>query len=283
MEEKKEVVTDIASAYQAKLRERGFMWCGLWLLVPVMMVAEIMSTPWGEEGPFLTILFLTILLAAMGKVFVGIRGEFWEAFAKDRGWKFELKVDASKEKALMFSQSLGMRLTNRNKFISHVISGEAGGRPLRIFELTFTRGSGKSKEIYQYAVFEFTMKGAFPHMFLDRKNNKYTAQTKSNVEKIPLPAEFDEKFHLYAPHQYEIEALEIFDDIVLKYLLDEEFPHDVEIVDSEVLIFRRAYLNSRKELEEELLRAVTLIKQLEKRLDRSKLYTIGDHPHELKN
>ena len=273
----KQEVTSISTTINRNMGKWKYPWCGLWLLLPILLVWEVTQTAWGEDiGPLITISIGALLIVWISRVAHSARTSFWKQFAKNHGWSYEEQGDASHEKGLMFNQS------KSKSIVKHVISGKHEARNMRIFELTFTRGSGKNATTHFYTVFEFTMKGTFPHMYLSYKKNGYEAQKGKHASKIPLPKACEKKYNLYAPVQYEIEALEIFGESLLKFLLDEKFPHDVEMVDAEVLIFRKYHVNTLKDLEKDFEAAKVLLKQIEKKLDRSKLYKIGDRPHEMK-
>tara|TARA_Y100000031_G_scaffold154712_1_gene203249 strand:- start:1686 stop:2513 length:828 start_codon:yes stop_codon:yes gene_type:complete len=270
-----EKVTSISTSVNKQMGKWKYPWCGMWIALPFILFWETSQTGWGDEFPFITMAIGAILILYIARITKKVRIQFWKDFAQKHGWTYSDKGDASNEKALLLSQA-------RRTTIQHVINGTFEDRPMRIFEMSFTIGSGDDSETYFYTVFEFTMKGAFPHIYLDKKSNQYKAKTGNAGVRIPLPTEFAKKYNLYAPEQYEIEALEIFNEDVMQYILDEEFPHDVEIVDAEVLIFRDYHINTVEELEKEYQAATKLLQKIEKRLDRSKLYTIGDKPHEMK-
>lgn len=227
-----------------------------------------------EEGSlFLVLLPFIAILYYIRATSEEIRGNFWRRFAEINGWQYKSYGDPDKESGIMFRQG-----NSGIGDISHIIEGSIDDRQFRIFSYQFSIGSGKHKKTYRYTVFAFKFNGTFPHIYLNSKINFYGVST---GEKIPLPSEFEEKFTLSAPREYETEALEIFTTDVLANLLDNGFSHDVEFVDQEVLIFVNTAISDAEELEEEFNRALKLEDLLDEKLDKFKFEKIGDMPSTL--
>jgi len=204
----------------------------------------------------------------------GVRGKFWKQFAEKHSYSYEEKGQHEGENALLFKEG-------HSRAMEHVVSGEISGRKFRLFEYEFTTGRGKHARTYNYAVFEVPFEGHFPHIYLDQHHNNYGIGCKG--EKLPIPHEFQKQFTLYGPLKYEMEALMIFTPELFAYLLDEKWPHDVELVDQELLIFRRDVFYNLKDLEAEFDRAFNLAKMIATKLDRAKFLPIGDMPHRLQS
>lgn len=204
-------------------------------------------------------------------VWAKVMTSFWKQFAEVNGWQYRYRGDPNKEKGLMFRQG-----DSRN--ITHVIEGIIENRQFRILTYLFSYGTGKDRKSYFYTIFAFKFNGSFPHIYLNSKHNTYGV---SAGEAVPLPSEFEKKFTLSAPRKYETEALEIFTPDVLTALLDNDFPHDVEFVDQEVLIFTVGSINSFEQLEKEFSKALEIEDLLDEKLDKFKFEKIGDMPHTL--
>lgn len=215
---------------------------------------------------------LIIIFFYVAKIADEIRTSFWKQFAEINGWHYKSYGDPDQESGIMFKQGNGGSISN-------IIEGVIDGRQFRIIEYDFSVGSGKSKKTYYYAVFAFKFNGSFPHIYL---NNKYNSYGLSVGEKIPLSSEFEKRFTLFAPKEYEIEALEIFTPDILANLLDNGFPHDVEFINQEVLIFTNGQINDFNQLEKEFKRALGIEDLLDEKLDKFKFEKIGDMPHTLK-
>lgn len=266
-----EGVTHInASAYAAFRRKLGWVF---WLLLGG---AVVWSIGWAVVlGPFSDFVLVIAALPWLGLLFwygriaESVRRRFWKQFAKRHGWTYAARGDTRVERAVMFRQGY-------SRTIRHVISGNfAGGRPLRIFEYQFSVGYGSRRRDYHYTVFEVRFTGRFPHLYLNYLDNHYGVSVGGTV---PLPQEFEQAYRLSAPKEYELEALQIFTPELLAYLLDTKLPHDVELVDHELLIFTWEYVDGLKALEAEFATAVNLMERLARKLDRFTFAEIGTHP-----
>lgn len=205
-----------------------------------------------------------------------MRGEFWKKFAASRGWTYEEDKDISAEKALLFT-------VGRARTAIHAVTGTLLGQPLSIFEYEYTLGGGKHKRTYHFTVFELLFSGSFPHLFLNNtENSDYLLLfNRLSLPALHLPAEFEKRFKLSAPKQYEIEAFQIFSPDTLAFLLSQEWPHDFELVDRELIITRPRQVQSLSELETELAQVEALALHLAPKLNRLAFTPIGDHPAEL--
>jgi hypothetical protein len=199
-----------------------------------------------------------------------IRRRFWEDVASSKGWSYQGYDDVSDEDALFLTEG-------HAREIRHQIVGAYKGVPLRVFESTYTLGYGKNKTVYTYTAFAFRFTGTFPHCYLNRKDNGYN-MVPHNVPRVPLPAAFERDFTLYAPREYEVEALQIFTEDVLAYLLDGRWLFDIEFVDHEMIVFRKGYIDTRDTFEHELDQACRLAHQLERTLQTMTFSPVGDRP-----
>ncbi len=274
---KSTIAKNIRAAELAVLKKQWWLWVPLWLIVVTIIALEVSASS-GESsfGIFLAFVLFGVMMWRVQHV----RGDFWKAFALEHGLVYNKRGSTDDEKGLIFNQKDHAAFTSYSH-IYHLLTGTHRGRLMRMFELTFTQKIGKHEKKYWFTVFELTMKGTFPHIYLNYKHDGYVAKMKGNVTKIPLPGDVANQYTLYAPHQYEIEALEIFTQSIFQFLLDGQFSLDVEIIDGEVIFYRHKRVNSREELEEAFTHAAALFEKIAARLDRSKLYTIGDHPHEI--
>jgi hypothetical protein len=213
-----------------------------------------------------------------------IRSSFWKEFAELNGWQYEDNTptpldttntsvygNADNESGLMFKEGSG-------RIISNEIKGTLPDRHFRIFCYQFSIGSGKSKRTFHYTVFGFKFNGSFPHIYLNNKSNSWSI---NSGEKIPLPTEFENKFSLFAPKKYEIEALEIFTPEVLSELLNRTFLYDVEFINQEILVFADGQINNFTQLEQRFNKALELKDLLAQKLDKFKFQQVGDMPSTL--
>jgi len=218
-------------------------------------------------------IFCIGLFALYGYILNQVKSLFWKEFAESRGWSYEENRSIVGEKALLFREG-------DTQMARHTIRGTYNDQPLSLFEYTYTEGSGKHKRTYRYTIFEIKFAGVFPHLYLNNiTNGDYVSFfSKIGLPKLSLPAEFEKKFALYAPKEYEIEALAIFSPNTLNFLLDTKWRHDFELVESELIISRMQHIGNRNELESELAAVQKLIDHLAPKLNRASFSPIGNYP-----
>ncbi len=243
--------------------------CVLWsigciFLVPWSFLSEfgllIMGFPW------------FIFFGYMSSVYSKARESFWMQISTKYGWTYTHHKNILKEKALLFG--IGHSIS-----VGHGISGNYQDRPFHIFEYEYAVGSGKQKTTYSFTVFEVKFTGNFPHLYLNYKDDGYanTPALISSLAKLSLPKEFEDKFKLYSPKEYEIETLEIFTPDFFTHLLNCGWKHDMEFVDGELLIYRRSQFNNFTDLDTELNTIKKFVDFLSPRLNRLTFTHIGDH------
>ena len=227
------------------------------------------------DSALFAVLFMAPWLALFGW-FAHIRSkvqlQFWKAFAASRGWTYVENKSIIGEKALLFREGSERR-------VLHAIEGGLARMPLSILEYQFTTGSGKHKQTHYYTVFELVFSGSFPHLYLNnQRNGDYLPLSERLfLPRLPLPAAFEKEFKLYAPKQYEIEALQIFSPDTLQFLLDTKWPHDFELVERELIIVRPSHIETLEELERECANAERLATYLAPTLNRMNFATVGTY------
>lgn len=243
-------------------------------ITDAMVIAYI--TPY--MSVFHAVMILGLLLLGLAAIFSPKykKPRFWEEVAESYGWTYTKHVSVKEEPALMFRQ--GAARTSGD-----MLAGELHGQPFRMFQYMFSVQSGKSATYHSYTVSEFTFSGSFPHLYLNRMGDFYLPHIKQGVmPRVSLPLEFEKKFELYAPAQYEIEALEIFTPDTLAYLLDHDWRYDLEMIDNKLIIFGAKNYGSVREFHIELEKVAGLAQHLANRLNRASLSPIGDRPFRLR-
>lgn len=257
-----------------------------WLLIFLFAVAMVWFAffMWkgleskGDEGTMKMFVYLAFLPLGLMLAYAGYRAEkikakFWREFAAQNSWSYSQTHDLSKELAVMLKQ--GDRRYARHLLLKNNLDGY----PTRIFNYVFTVQAGKTSMPFYYTVFGFTFKGSFPHIYLDRNRSGNVSAVTG--ERIPLPSAFEEKFKLYAPREYEIEALQIFTPDILNDLLEIDFKHDVEFVNQELLVFIDGETNSLEKFNKEFEAAKKIRDLLSPTLNSIKFSPIGDRPYYL--
>lgn len=207
----------------------------IWLLVIVLVVLTMVGLRGYAVGNFWIIsqylqLFPYLIVALVAYVFFKLAAYqkfFWQGYARKMGWSYVEKGLETDEHGLMFRQGHGRNITS-------VLTGTLDNRPLRLRTYRFRIGSGRSSTIYAYTVYSLRFQGRFPHLYLDHRQDGFGTQA---GVRLPVPREFEEYFHLYAPEEYEIEALAIFTPEVFAGLLDRKLYYDLEFVDQELHVY----------------------------------------------
>ncbi|MFA6000207.1 MAG: hypothetical protein WC783_04510 [Candidatus Paceibacterota bacterium] len=226
---------------------------------------------------FITSIPLFIMIMWLAILYSKIRQAFWKQIALKYNWTYTPTKDISREKALLFSMG-------HSKITENGITGNYINNPFYIFEYQYTIGSGKHSRTYNFTVFEVKFTGTFPHLYLNYKNDWYSNSPSmfSSFVKISLPQEFADKFKLYVPKEYEIEALQIFTPDVFSLLLDSEWDYDMEFVDGELIIYSNTRFGNFVELDNELNKIKKFVDILSPLLNRFQLHKIGDYSSSLR-
>ncbi|MEK7093740.1 MAG: hypothetical protein AAB903_00160 [Patescibacteria group bacterium] len=250
-----------------KYRQRIILIATTWLVISIIATFFI--------SPYLSIFLIGPLPFTLGIVYafayLVASNLFWHQFAEKRGWSIESTGDIEKEKAYLMHRG-------NTQHIHQVIRGTLDNRPLRIFSFEFSTGTGKNRRTYAYTVFGFSFTGKFPHLYLNHQDDQYYGEV---GEEISLPEEFEKKFILHAPKQYEIEAHQIFNPGILSYIIDSNLDYDVELVDGELLAFKNGSVANITDLEQELSRVHDLVLKFAPILDNFKFEKIGNLTSEL--
>lgn len=106
----------------------------------------------------------------------------------------------------------------------------------------YTTGGGKSRQVHKIGFARHTLSRRLPHMVLDNKHNNFWKMTNlpeyfDSSQKLSLEGDFDSHFILYAPQEYERDALYIFTPDVMANFIDNGFNFDAEIIDNHLYIY----------------------------------------------
>jgi len=240
------------------------------LFIAVVLVVGTMFWYYQYKGMLLQ-LFIGAVVATLALVvsvtYENVRRKFWEEFATKNGWDFIDGKLLLEERAMIFK-------TGHDRITKNCIQKKYKDNEISIFEYEYTIGKGKNRSVFKYTIFEIKFSGFFPHIFLDYKHKRDEIAVLE--KKIPLPSEFEKQFYLFAPQKYEIEALEIFTTDTLQFLLDNNWSHDLELIDSELIIHRRKQFSDFENLESEVNKVFTFIDHLFPKLENAKYQKIGD-------
>lgn len=110
----------------------------------------------------------------------------------------------------------------------------------------YTVQHGKSSTTYKYGYIRIQLQRNVAHMLLDGKSNNTNifGASFSNLpiamnkdQTLSLEGDFNEHFTLYAPKEYERDALYIFTPDLMALLIDQVAKFDVEVIDDQLFVY----------------------------------------------
>ncbi len=106
----------------------------------------------------------------------------------------------------------------------------------------YVTGSGKSRQTHTVCFALATLSRNLPHMVLDNKINNFWAFTNlptvfSKDQTLGLEGDFNKTFTLYAPKEYERDALYIFTPDVMQAFVQSGYNIDAEIIDNQLYVY----------------------------------------------
>lgn len=135
---------------------------------------------------------------------------------------------------LIFSQGYG-------RVINSAIVTKDGWE---IGNYNYTTGSGKSRTTHHWSYMRAKLVRKLPHMVLDAKSNN---MFKSGITNLPasfsakqqmrLEGDFNDHFVVYAPNDYEVDALYVFTPDVMATLIDYGKEYDIEVIDDNLIFY----------------------------------------------
>jgi hypothetical protein len=161
-----------------------------------------------------------------------VQGQFMQQFAKAKGLTYNPEGDFSTEIGSLFKRGDSRRLYNE-------ISGSYKGYPLRLFNYTYGQGSGKSRQVFFYTVFDLEFSMDLPRLYLDAAIQQFWRDALvGSLDPLPLSSvEFEKKFKLYITRGSQITALQIFTPDLMAELLDLRAKFDIEIVGRQIYLY----------------------------------------------
>lgn len=120
---------------------------------------------------------------------------------------------------------------------------------IEVGNFKFVTGSGKNRSTHMWSFVKIKLPRRLPHMVLDAKQNN-GFRTFSNLtdvfdksQTLSLEGNFDQHFTLYAPKQYERDALYIFTPDVMAAIIDSGSAYDMEVIDDDLYLYRNGYFD----------------------------------------
>jgi hypothetical protein len=106
----------------------------------------------------------------------------------------------------------------------------------------YTTGSGRSRSVHTLCFARTTLTRRLPHIVLDNVKNNFWKFTNlptifSSDQKLSLEGDFNNTFTLYAPKEYERDALYVFTPDVMLAFIESGYDIDAEIVDNHLYVY----------------------------------------------
>lgn len=156
-------------------------------------------------------------------------------FAKDNDFTYT-ETETIKELGV-FSE------IGKNRRYTDIIAGSYNKKSFTICNLTYVTGSGKSEQEHKVGVVEVTLPKKLPNIFLDSKANDFVqgfglSRYISGSQKLSLEGNFDDYFTLYAPANYERDALYFLTPELMALLVDKGSDFDFEIIGNTLKFYK---------------------------------------------
>lgn len=148
----------------------------------------------------------------------------------------------------------------------------------------YVTGSGKNRTTHSWGYIRVKLSRRLPHMVLDAKSNNLLKRF-SNLpdgfnksQTLSLEGNFNDYFTLYAPKEYERDALYVFTPDVMAAVIDAGARYDIEVIDDTLILYASIGLQIDNETQlQNMMRVVDTISGELK--DQSKYYAderVGD-------
>lgn len=186
--------------------------------------------------------FIAAGIGAIAWLLRGVHGlaqwERWmrvDRFARANGFAFSPQSPGPNYPGSIFEVGTSRRVLNELRSLD--------GRQVHLGNYEYVTGSGKNRTTHNWGFLAMRLDRRLPHMMLDaRSNNGLFGMSNlpgafARDQRLSLEGDFDRYFTLYAPKQYERDALYVFTPDLMALLIDEAAPFDVEIVDDWLFVY----------------------------------------------
>lgn len=210
-----------------------------------------------------------------------LRARYYQ-FAKDNNLHYWPETKSPNHNGMMFLR--GDTRTAYHQFFT------TSGRIFEFGNYSYMTGSGKSRSRHDLGYVSIYLDRNLPHMVLDsRKNNvSVFGANMSNLpvsfskdQQLSLEGDFNEHFVLYAPKEYERDALYVFAPDLMALMIDNVAQFDAEIIDNKLYVYSTTPFDFNNiQLMDRLFSIVTLVgakaaRQTEKYKDTRIMQTEG--------
>lgn len=198
------------------------------------------------------------------------RGFIFENFANDNDLSYSLLMNMPEYPGVIFHSGESRKICDRLY---------ANDNSFEVGNYEYTVRHGKSSSTYVYGYLRIQLKRRVAHMLLDSKGNNLNLfggsfsnlpieMTKDQV--LSLEGDFDKYFTLYAPAEYERDALYVFTPDLMALLIDTVAEYDAEVIDDQLYIYGSEFNLMDPKTWEKITEIITTVG--EKTIDRTDYY-----------
>lgn len=265
-----DVVFDVGVSSMKVVKEYYFEWFVLSIVFGVFVVLVFIYLAIVQVIPFDPRVLVVVVLppgVVFGLARARVVSEFFKQFARLNNYSYQGK--ASIEICEAYFSNHGYE-----KSISHYVNGIFLEHHVSLFVYNFVTGFGKSRRTHSYTVFKINFASNLPEALL-RPQALFTFWEIDEASfggrekvRVPVPLEFDKQFDFYSKKDFEIEALQIFDPVLMAKLVDEYKGVSIEFFGNDAYIFYDHVVEKKVELEHAFELAKYFIEKLQPKLAR---------------
>jgi hypothetical protein len=236
-----------------------------WTLVALGILSAVLGTylsfkSSGEFNAAFILLPIFGLLALYGFVSSMVRKKFFYDFAISIGFTYRGKALSEEFEGSLFNNG-------HSRHVNNLIEGRIDEKEVKIFDYSYTIGSGKNKTTYRFNIAEIVFKYHLPLIVLTEKTGFFNMTPDIDVEKNPvklqLEGDFNKFFNLETEKEFEIEVLQIFTPDLMNDLCDKWKHLSLETTDDRLYIYENKMVDNTDELETFVKLAKRLISQID--------------------
>lgn len=214
------------------------------VLFPLLFQIFRLLTTGDNGGLFFWLVILAVLVITAISIAAVIEAEMRRVvrlsqFAKDNGLQYSRAVPTIGYAGMFFDIGHSRKTT-------HQLLGSVANTPFELAHYMYTTGSGKNQTTHSIGFLRIQLDRHLPHIVLDAVGNNFKlfGMQTSNLpvaykkdQTLRLEGNFNEYFNLYAPAEYERDALYVFTPDLMVLFMDLVGMYDAEIIDDQLFVY----------------------------------------------
>lgn len=162
-----------------------------------------------------------------------------QQFAEQNGLNYTFQKDSPVYPGIIFSEG-------HSRYAEDIIARTEKLENFEFGNFFYTTGSGKNQSKHDWGYISISLERNLPHMVLDgsKNNNKLFGLNFSSLpvsfdknQTLSLEGDFNKYFTLFAPKEYERDALYVFTPDLMALLVDNVAQFDAEVIDNKIYIY----------------------------------------------